>query len=204
MSKFTHGIRCPNCSTDSILEYVTKYQPETLKTHCGVCYYPLTFKPSTNISEIRIEQLRKSALLIHSSKEEEKDLLNWFRILLQLYGVSTLIIEEDSRSNVDWLQKSLDGIDHTNFVLAFLTKRYQFLDDNGQARGWKALDKCHDEIAMAFARKRDLFALVEKSVDPGRVLEQRAWRYEFHREPSLQIDIKFFQQLDSYMGNLLR
>ncbi|MCJ7559720.1 toll/interleukin-1 receptor domain-containing protein [Candidatus Bathyarchaeota archaeon] len=164
----------------------------------------MTFKPSTNISEIRIEQLRKSAFLIHSSKEEEKDLLNWFRILLQLYGVSTLIIEEDSRSNVDWLQKSLDGIEHTNFVLAFLTKRYQFLDDNGQARGWKAPDKCYDEIAIAFARKRDLFALVEKSVDPGMVLEQRAWCYEFHREPSVQIDIKLFQQLDSYMGNLLR
>lgn len=138
--------------------------------------------------------------MIHSSKLGEKELLDWFRDLLTLYGVNTFIIEEDPRS-VDWLQKSLDGITSADFVLVFITKRYQFTDEQGQIVGWKAPDKCYDEIAISFALRKDIYALVEKDVDPGRVLETRAWCYRFEREPKFKADIDFFKVIETYLGN---
>ena len=103
---------------------------------------------------------------------------------------------------MDWLQKSLDAIKNTDFTIAFLTKRYQFTDELGQG-GWKAPDKCYDEIAISFAIQRDLFGLVEKETDSGRVLQDRAWCYQFEKKPTqggapITVDWKFFSQLDLY------
>ena len=101
---------------------------------------------------------------------------------------------------MDWLQKSLDGITSADFILVFLTKRYQFTDEKGQIAGWKAPDKCYDEIAISFALRKDILALVEKGVDPGRVLETRAWCYRFEKEPKFKAGTEFFKFLVSYLG----
>lgn len=105
---------------------------------------------------------------------------------------------------MDWLQKSIDAIRNTDFAISFLTKRYQFTDEKGQ-NGWKAPDKCYDEIAMSFALQKDLFALVEKETDSGRVLEDRAWCYQFEKIPTrggapITADTEFFTRLDSYVN----
>ena len=199
MPKFEYNITCPNCSKIGVIEFLAPIEQESVAATCLECYFPLRFFPSSNTTEIRFVPIKKTAFLIHSSKPNERKDLDDFRSLMHLYGVSTKIIEEDPRS-VDWLQKSLDGIKESDFVLVFLTKRCQFTDESGKIVGWKAPDKCYDEIAISFALKKDILALVEEGVDPGRVLETRAWCFRFSREPKLLIDITFFDRVDVYTG----
>jgi len=208
MSKAYYEFTCPNCKNSLTLEQVQTWAPLEVKTICNQCYFPLRFYPERGEADIRIEYIRKTAFLIHSAKKEEKNLLDWFRYVVGLYGVSTHIIEEDPRSQPDWLQKSLDGIRSSQFIFVLLTKRCQYTDPESELLKWKAPDKCYDEIAMAFALGtmlggRDIFALVEKGVDPGRVLEARAWYYILDREyEPFQVEIEFFHKIDAYMGNV--
>lgn len=197
MPKFQYTVLCPNCSNEGSVSYFWQHEHPNFLAVCGKCSFPLVFDTKKKTAEIRVEPIKKRAFLIHSSKPNEKKLLNWFRELVKLYGVSTNIIEEDPRS-IDWLQKSLEGITSADFVLVFLTRRYQFTDESGKI-GWKAPDKCYDEIAMAFASHKDIFALVEKEVDSGRVLDTRAWCYRFEREPELEADANFFIRIDKYL-----
>lgn len=205
MSWVRHEFKCPNCDSNVILNYVETYPLLSIETICDHCYFPLAFDPIKKEIKIRRKPIQKRAFLIHSAKKEDESLLKWFRGIVDLYGVSTHIIEEDRRSQPDWLQKSIDGIRSTEFVLVLLTKRYQYRDESGLLR-WKGPDKCYDEIAMSFALGtvlggRDIFALVEKDVDPGRVLEARAWYYTLEREyQKFGIDIEFFLKLDEYTG----
>lgn len=209
-SKVRYDFVCPDCDSKLTLERIETSTPLSIKTICCECYYPLIFSPmasSEQQTKIRAEYIRKTAFLIHSAKAEDKNLLDWFRTVVKLYGVSTAIIEEDRRSHLDWLQKSIDGIKSAHFVLVLLTKRYQSTDEAGLSI-WKAPDKCYDEIAMSFALAttlggKDILALIEKDVDPGRVLETRAWSYKFDRSSKkLKIDLEFFQTLDRYMDNI--
>lgn len=203
MSKHILEFTCPNCSTNLRYEEIALQLPTFFPTRCVHCYYPLNFYPKENRIEFRIEKTKKTAFLIHSSKHEEKTLLDWFRAVLNLYGVSTRIIEEDHRP-VDWLQKSLDGISSSDFVLAFLTKRYQFTNESGK-QGWKAPDKCYEEIAISFALRKDIYALVEDEVDSGNVLTTRAWCYPFKKTTLKISPIEterngFFYILDGYVN----
>ncbi len=75
------------------------------------------------------------------------------------------------------------------------------MDEKGQIAGWKAPDKCYDEIAMSFALGKNILSLVEKGVDFGRVLENRMWCHRFEREPKFKADTGFFANLDFYAGN---
>jgi hypothetical protein len=204
MSKREYHYACPNCSTPLIATRIDLEIPKEFNCHaCPKCFYPQKYYSSENRAEIRIEKIKKTAFLIHSSKPEEKELLSWFRALLKLYGIGTRIIEEDPRS-IDWLQKSLDGINSTDFVISFLTKRYQYANEVGAIQGWKAPDKCYDEIAIAFALHKDLFALVEKDVAAGNVLATRAWCYSFEKKVEGDIPIgadqQFFVVLDDYVN----
>lgn len=204
MSKHKFTYVCPNCSKSLSVDYVGLELPKVFRVHaCPFCYYPRTYYPSENRCEIRTEPIKRVAFLIHSSKSEEKQLLEWFRALLRLYGVETRVIEEDPRS-VDWLEKSLDGINATNFVISFLTKRYQYANESGVIQGWKAPDKCYEEIAIAFALHKDLFALVEKDVAAGNVLQTRAWCYPFEKKTRgntpIEADRQFFIVLDDYVN----
>jgi hypothetical protein len=206
MSRKHHEAICPNCSKTIGMDYVAQEVPEFVYSLCPFCYYPLKGVPQENRAEIRIEPVKKIAFLIHSSKREEKYILDWFRYLVGFYGVKTQIIEEDHRS-VDWLQKSLDGIKSSNFVLALLTRRYQYADEKGVISGWRAPDKCYDEIAISFALNKDLYALVEHSVDSGNVLNSRAWCYGFEKKTAFQktespivADRDFFRVLDQHIN----
>ena len=200
MPKFTYKMRCPNCSTENQATFLTSYEPLSVVLVCYQCSCPMKYNPREKTVELRVAPtMTKKAFLIHSAKPEERKLLAQFRDLLTLYGVKSFVIEEDPRS-VDWLQKSLDGITSSDFVVVFLTKRYQFTDEKGSVAGWKAPDKCYDEIAISFALRKDILALVEKDVDPGRVLEMRAWCYRFEREPKFKADPAFFIFLDEYLG----
>jgi hypothetical protein len=153
--------------------------------------------------EIDLEKSNKKAFLVHSAKPEDSSLLEWFRGLLRRLGISSIVIEEDTRVEPDWPTKSLDAIKTTDFTIPFLTKRYQFNNELGQPAGWKAPDKCYDEIAISFARQRDLIALVEKDVDSGNVLQTRAWCYRFERQPTngapITADLNFFERLHHYV-----
>lgn len=200
MPKFSYEVSCPNCSTENLVDFLLRRESPSVIIYCCRCFYPIDYNTREETAEIRVTPIRKKAFLIHSSKPGEKKLLVEFRELLRLYGVNTFVIEEDPRS-VDWLQKSLDGITSSDFVLVFLTKRYQFTDEKGSIVGWKAPDKCYDEIAMSFALGRDIIALVEKEVDPGKVLETRAWCYRFERKPKFKDAGEFFVFLDKYVGN---
>lgn len=197
MPKFHYAVPCLNCSYKGSVDFFWQHEHPRFNVVCGGCNFPLVFDTKKKTAEIRVASTKKKAFLIHSSKPKEKKLLNWFRELMKLYGVSTNIIEEDPRS-IDWLQKSLEGISSADFVLAFLTKRYQFTDETGKM-GWKAPDKCYDEIAMAFASHKDIFALVENEVDSGRVLDTRAWCYRFERKPELKADPDFFLRIAEYL-----
>jgi len=120
--------------------------------------------------------------------------------------VKTSIVEEDNRP-LDWLHKSKENIDQNNFIIALLTKRYQFKDDSSQLK-WKGPDKCYDEIAMSFMWGKDIIALVEEGVDPGRVLERVAWCYFFKRGnrgaiKSIKDGNELFQRLDEFLGNVV-
>jgi hypothetical protein len=205
MSLKHYEFDCPNCSKHLTIEEIETTIPYEIPTSCYQCYFTLTFYPQQNVAKIRVKPVRKTAFLIHSAKGEDKNLLDWFRPLMDLYGVSTRIIEEDRRTQPDWLQKSIDGIRTTNFVLVLLTKRYQYYKED-LSIGWKAPDKCYDEIAMAFALGtvyggRQIFALVENEVDPGNVLQARAWCYRFHRQQeTIKVDYEFFIELDKFTG----
>lgn len=200
MSKRTYNFICPNCSTANSVTNIYLETPVVIKTWCSHCYYPLKTYPNESKTEIVEYSKIKTAFLVHSSDSKEKKILNYFRALLKLWGVETLMIENDARP-VDWLQKSLDGISKTDFVLSFLTKRYQFADEKGTIVGWKAPDKCYDEIAIAFALQKQIIALVEKDVDSGNVLNTRAWCYNFSRTndpqsmPPIKIEFDFFIQM---------
>src|SRR3989304_2119089 len=200
MTKRSYQLCCPNCSRNFNITSIELEAPKKMPTWCFYCYYPLNFYPIEKRVEIAINEITKNAFLIHSSEAGEKELLDWFIALLRLYGVQTHIIETDPRP-VDWLQKSLDGILAADFAIALLTKRYQFLGESGEIKGWKAPDKCYDEIAISFALQKPICVLVEKDVDSGNVLNTRAWCYKFTKnadiEPPAPIkaDIDFFQQL---------
>jgi len=199
MPKFSYRLCCPNCSAESTFSVLQQHEPLTVRAICGDCCYPAIYNTQKKTLELLPEPVKKKAFLIHSAKPGERNILVGFRELLRLYGVNTFVIEEDPRS-VDWLQKSLDGITSSDFVLAFLTKRHQFLDEKGSIVGWKAPDKCYDEIAISFALHKDILALVEKEVDPGRVLETRSWCYRFEKELKFRADPDFFVFLVSYLG----
>jgi hypothetical protein len=198
MPRFSFEIMCANCSKKWKGEVIGLTEPDSAKAFCPECYFPLRYYPKEGKTEIRMEPITKRAFLIHSSKPEEKSLLDWLRSLLKLYGIATTIIEEDPRS-VDWLQKSLEGITSADFVLVFLTKRYQFVDESGNVAGWKAPDKCYDEIAISFALRKDLFALVEREVEPGNVLRTRAWCYRFEEDSPIKVDYDFFEKIEEYL-----
>jgi hypothetical protein len=206
MSKHTFKFTCPNCSAVLELDDIALELPPFYKTLCIFCYYPLILYPRENRAEFSIEERKKTAFLVHSSKSEEKTLLGWFRALMNLYGTATRVIEEDHRS-VDWLQKSLDGIKSADFVLAFLTKRYQFMDEAGKIQGWKAPDKCYEEIAISFALNKDIYALVENEVDSGNVLKTRAWCYQFKKKSSptttpIEAEVEFFRVFSNYVRGI--
>lgn len=204
MSKRTYTIKCPNCSENFEVTSIDLEVPDFFWTWCTSCYYPVDFFPIKGQSKIRQSKIFKNAFLIHSSGVDEKKILEWFIGLLKLYGLETHIIETDPRP-VDWLQKSLDGIRSADFVIAFLTKRYQFLDKSGKISGWKAPDKCYEEIAISFALQKQICALVEEEVDPGNVLETRAWCYKFKRSADQQSPAPivtskdFFSQLSALL-----
>ncbi len=207
MSKRTFNFDCPNRLNHNAITSIDLEIPNYLVTWCFHCYYPMKLYPKENTVEIYQYELNKTAFLIHSSNKNEKRILDYFRSLLKLWGVSTFIIENDARP-VDWLQKSLDGITKADFVISFLTKRYQYTDEEGKIVGWKAPDKCYDEIAIAFALNKQIIALVEKEVDSGNVLNTRAWCFQFHRvneqtlEPPspIMIEFDFFDQLFRVIG----
>ena len=205
MSLAHYEFDCPNCHQHLPIDQIETYTPYEIQTVCVQCYLPLSFYPEQNVAKIRTKPIGKTAFLIHSAEEEDKDVLDWLRSVVNLYGVSTRIIEEDRRTQPDWLQKSIDGIRSSQFVLVLLTKRYQYYREDGSL-GWKAPDKCYDEIAMAFALGtilggKEMFALVENDVDAGKVLPERAWYYRIDRQPKgVKADIEFFLKLDEYTG----
>jgi hypothetical protein len=205
MSKRNFKCTCPNCSQETSFTSIYLENPKFIKTYCSTCYYPIKFFPETCKTEIDSHDIRKKAFLIHSSDKKEKKHLDYFRGLMKLWGVETFVIENDARS-VDWLQKSLDGISNTDFVLCFLTKRYQFANEAGEIIGWKAPDKCYEEIAIAFALQKQIVALVESKVDAGNVLNTRAWCFKFDRIqdenlPSpLRIELDYFIQIMMVIG----
>jgi len=199
MSNLQH-FNCPYCHKRIRYEVVEETYP--VKMICYYCYKPvIQYKKSQPIKR-RKETISRTAFLIHSSKSEDNYLLNLVRRIFRLYGVSTYIVEEDSRA-MDFLQKSKDGIEQTDFVVVLLTKRYKY-KDLGQWK-WKGPDKCYDEIAMSYMRGKDIFALIEKDVDPGRVLERVAW-YKIFKRIGKNIEIEngyeLFQTLDTYLGNV--
>ncbi len=204
MSKQEFKVICPNCKKKMKLSSIYLELPQRVHTTCGACYYPLIHYPKKQETEIAFYDAHKFAFLIHSSDKSEKNLLDYFRQLLKMYGIETFIIENDNRS-VDWLQKSLDGIKKADLVIAFLTKRYQFCDVSGNVTGWKAPDKCYEEVAISFALQKEILALVEKDVEMGNILETRAWCYRFERGEETKsyfkdIDIDIFVQLASFLG----
>lgn len=205
MSVAHYEFDCAYCNRHLTIEQIETYMVSEIRTICDRCYLPLSFYPQDNKTKIRQKSIRKTAFLIHSAKGEDKVLINWLRTMTQVYGVTTHVIEEDRRTEPDWLQKSIDGIRSSDFILVFLTKRYQYYRDD-KSLGWKAPDKCYDEIAMAFALGtmlggKEMFALVEEDVSPGNVLEARAWCYRFKREDnSLKTDTEFFVKLDDFTG----
>ena len=209
MSKRTCEISCPNCSKEFSVTRIDLEIPKSIITWCSHCYYPLRVYPKEHRFEIRMKGIKKNAFLIHSSDAGEKRILTWFRGLLRLHGLETHVIESDSRP-IDWLQKSLEGIRSVDFVIALLTKRYQFTGNSGKIRGWKAPDKCYEEIAMAFALQKPICALVEEEVDPGNVLKTRAWCYKFRRNADktaptpIDADNDFFEQLLMLSGDVVR
>lgn len=204
MSTETFRFTCPNCKTALEVNLFTPV-PIALRFTCYDCCYPLYLYPLQNTVEIRREPVRKNAFLIHSSKKEDEPFVSQIAFLLMLYGVQTVKIEDDPRTERDWLQKSIDGIRDSHFAIAVLFKRYQFIDESGRFQ-YKAPDKCYDEIAMAFALgtiwgHKDILGLVEENVDPGRILEQRTWCHSFTRDNrQLKIDSEFFVKLDSYLN----
>ena len=151
--------------------------------------------------QLSFEQPKKKAFLIHSSKPEEKPLLYWFMSLLCYYGTIAVIIDPNPQVKADLLKKSLDAIADTNFVISFLTSRYQCTDETGKII-FKAPDKCYDEIAMSYAKGKEHFALVEENVDSGRVLHDRTWVYRFKKTPTknapITADTDFFKKLWFY------
>lgn len=202
MSKNTFTFSCPNCKTNLAYDIFHKEIPKEFLVICTSCYFPLLYHTKQARVEISSEKSKKRAFLVHSAKAEDLSLLEWFRGLLRRYGVSSVIVEEDTRVEPDWLTKSLYAIKTTNFTIPFLTKRYQFTDESGLA-GWKAPDNCYDEIAISFAKQRDLIALLEKDVDSGNVLQTRAWCYRFERKPTpgapITADLGFFERLLNYV-----
>ena len=204
MATETFRFNCPNCETALEVKVFTPVTT-TFKFICINCYFPLNVYPLRGIAEIRREPVRKNAFFIHSSKNEDAPFVSQLSFVLSLYGISIIRIEDDPRTERDWLQKSIDGIRNSHFVIAVLVKRYQFIDATGRFQ-YKAPDKCYDEIAMAFALgtiwgHKDVFGLVEEGVDPGRVLEERAWCHRFRIENQRQIiDIGFFERLDRYLN----
>lgn len=205
MSTGKFNFSCPNCQFDLNVDLILP-TPPLIKMICPECYNPLYFDPQKNYAKIRREPIRKNAFLIHSAKKEDKPFVDWFSDILLLYGARSIKIEDDPRTERDWLQKSIDGIKSSEFVIAVLIKRYSFTDELGTFR-YKAPDKCYDEIAMAFALgtiwgHKDMFALVEEGVDPGRVLEERAWCHTITMETQkVIIDIEFFKRLDEYLNS---
>jgi len=203
MSTQNFRFNCPNCGTELEISLFTPVS-DVFSFTCQHCYYPLNLYPLQNVAEMRREPVRKNAFLIHSSKKEDAPLVSQVAFLLLLHGVNTIKIEDDPRTERDWLQKSIDGIRNSNFVIAVLVRRYPFTDESGKFL-YKGPDKCYDEIAMAFALgtiwgHKDMFGLVEEGVDPGRVLEQRAWCHSFTRGyDKLRIDSEFFDKLDGYV-----
>jgi hypothetical protein len=192
---------CPYCHKRTQYEVIEEIYP--VKMICYHCYKPVIQDKKSQPVKRRKETISRTAFLIHSSKSEDNYLLNWVRRVFRLYGVSTYIVEEDSRA-LDFLQKSKDGIEQTDFVVVLLTKRYKYKDDSGQWK-WKGPDKCYDEIAMSYMRGKDMFALIEKGIDPGRVLERVAW-YKIFRRVKKNVKIEngyeLFQTLDTYIGNV--
>ena len=195
---------CPHCNQRVDFRFFEEAYP--VKLICCHCYRPLIRRSKNGPITIRRERIKETGFLIHSSKVEDRNILSWLREILRLYGVKTYIIEEDARA-IDWLHKSREGIDQHQLIVVLLSKRYQYLDDSNELK-WKGPDKCYDEIAMAFQRYRQIIALVEKDVDPGRVLERVAWCYFFERDEngdgiSIKDGIQLFIRLDQFLDNVV-
>ena len=208
MSLKKFSFSCPNCSNLVEFEGVYLEIPPSIQTWCVHCYYPIEFYTVSNTANFVVRAERKNAFLINSADKKEKHILDYFASLLSLHGISSFMIESDTRP-VDWLQKSLDGIRDKDLVVAFLTRRYQYTNTAGIICGWKAPDKCYDEIAIAFALQKPILALVENEVDPGNVLSSRAWCFSFSRllgnkSKPLDIEFDFFHQLMSLTGTIFR
>ncbi len=206
MPKYELRYVCPNCDFLLDFEMMVQQIPDEFINYCPSCYFPHHYNVKEKKAKVRIQNLHKRAFLIHSSKREDKYTIDWLKLLLKQFGISSALIEQDVRVKVDWLQKSVDAIKNSDFVIAFLTKRYQYTNESREIVGWKAPDKCYDEVAMSFAMQKDLFGLIEKGVDSGRVLEARAWCYQFEMIPSknglfqLKADLDFFKRLDVYVN----
>lgn len=110
---------CPYCHKRIEYEVVGETYP--VKMICYHCYKPVIQDKKNRPVKRRKETIAKTAFLIHSSKSEDNYLLNWVRRVFRLYGVSTHIVEEDSRA-LDFLQKSKDGIEQNDFVVVIFFK----------------------------------------------------------------------------------
>ena len=175
-----------------------------MKMTCRACYKPVILDGAGQPVRRRREAITKTAFLIHSSRAEDRHVLVWVRHILNLYGVSTVIVEEDARP-LDFLEKSRHAVDENELVVALLTKRYRYEDEASREMKWKGSDKCYDEIAMSFMRSREMFAFVEEGVDPGRILE-RVWWYAVFRRRGRNLTIEngqdLFQRLELYTGSI--
>jgi len=175
-------IKCPNCGTALNLPYDIN---KNYRIICLQCNQRLYFSKDTkNISlDLNETVLRKGGPYVffsHSFLEEDKVINDLFSDLLLCLHLNVISIEYDSRPR-DKVEKARTHIKDSELFLVVLPKRHKCYDKNNKLY-WKSSDWQQNEIGMAAAFDKDMFAVIEKDMDDEGMLKDICYCFKFDRE----------------------
>jgi len=173
-------LRCKKCDEEL---YNPVYLEKNYLTECPNCHTWLYFNSQKQDIEI-IDEIRPKehplAFFSHSFRDADREINDFFMNLLTFHFISVDTIERDTRS-VDKTQKASEGIKKSDFVFIVMPKRWQCYDEESRLVG-KSSEWIQNEIGMAYAFKKDIFAVIEEGVKDEGMLKDIRWCYSFNRD----------------------
>lgn len=172
-----------------------------MESFCPICFKPIEYNPISKIVYQRTPQTWYTAFYSHSFDKNDKETVNFFKKVLNAWGVKLLMLEYDVRP-LNWVSRVEQLINQSEFIFALVTKRHPI--ETKDERYWKGPDTVQDEITLSYKMNKPVLALVEKDVRVSGITPQITYYYHFERDelnPPL-IEKEFINALKTHQINI--
>lgn len=124
-----------------------------------------------------------TAFVAYSSLEKNKDLVNWFREVIEAVGIRVNLFDYGSHHSV--ADKDRELIQSSNCFIALIFRENEIRDGVYSAAPW-----IHNEIGIAYALKKPILAFVESGVQMDRSIADKITTYKGFEQANLYQNVK--------------